>query len=231
MFLLHSSEPSPRQARVGSKSEGRKLSLWGPGPEQAIEAKASCSLLVFNATRSLDTVHIAFESKDEQGNWSTDDPCALTRPPPKKSTQPTGDQLTPECGWQRPCLLAKQNAIASSTPSNQKGVSLWLEVPTRCHSAFISHFSNGLDASHSRILKSQVHRECSYLLKMLKTCMSIYAVKVSRTLIIFSQNRNLATAPCHHHAAPAPALHWAPCSRTLTVEPLPSDLTSREILQ
>lgn len=84
MFLLSSSEPSLRQVRVGSKSEKRKLSLWGPGPEQAIEAKASHSLLVFNSTRSLDTVHIAFESKDGQANWSTDDPCALTRPPPKK---------------------------------------------------------------------------------------------------------------------------------------------------
>lgn len=115
----------------------------------------------------------------------------------KKNTLPTGDQLTPECRWQRPCLLAKQNATASSTPSNQKGVSLWLEVPSRCHPAFIFHFSNGLDASHSCILKSQVHRESSHLLKMLKTCTSIYTVRVSRTLIIFSQNQNLATAPCH----------------------------------
>lgn len=222
MFLLSSSEPSLRQVRVGSKSERRKLSLWGPGPEQAIEAKASRSLLVFNSTRSLDTVHIAFESKDGQGNWSTDNPCALTRPPPKKN------QLTPECRWQRPCLLAKQNATASSTPSNQKGVSLWLEVPSRCHPAFIFHFSNGLDASHSCILKSQVHRESSYLLKMLKTCTSIYTVRVSRTLIIFSQNQNLATAPCHSPpCAGPPALEPWP----LTVEPFPSDLTSQESLK
>lgn len=30
--LVHSSEPSLRLALVGTKSEKRKLSLWGPGP-------------------------------------------------------------------------------------------------------------------------------------------------------------------------------------------------------
>lgn len=70
--------------------------------------------------------------------------------------------------------------------------------------ACIFHFRNSLDASHSHILKSQVHRERSYLFKVLKTCTSVCAVSVSRTYVIFSRMR------IQPQPLATPALHWAP---------------------
>lgn len=67
------------------------------------------------------------------------------------------------------------NAIASSTPRNQKHVGLRLEAPTHSPSVLVCRFCSGCNDSHSHILKSQVHRECSCLFKMLKTCTSVYA--------------------------------------------------------